>query len=102
MESYNREGVIKMKVLEINGVKIEDNLCSCLNARVSVKYFDYFLKPTFPKDDCDNNISLTHIKIMELVNNAESVKIFNMEGKTYLHIDNELYKVVVDIPKEGD
>lgn len=84
-----------MKTMNINGYEIADNSCTGMIIRVFDKYFGAYLSEPFGKE----NLCVNQIKVMELVESADTIEVITEDIKTYMILNNAQYKVVVDIPE---
>jgi hypothetical protein len=91
-----------MKNFKIGGTTIEHNLCSCLDCRIEDKKFGLLLRE-IGSDRETYNVSLTHIKIMEAINESINTEIIKYDDEPKVEycivIDTPTHRIFVDIPK---
>lgn len=81
-----------MESIKILGHEIRAGVCNCYTVRVRSKLFDEWLHEVGKEN---NNINLTELKLMELVNTAQTLEINKSSEELYLTIETQDYQIVV-------
>jgi len=90
----------KTKKLSIFGYEIISNQCIALRYNLYLKKFGEWVKHSGMEHGFE--LSMNHIKIHELLNEAISVEVKREEGtrKVFLIIETEDYKISIEIPQK--